>query len=315
DYSKEHGTYRYEANQEYWGPQPRIDILEFIPVSDQVLALENGDIHFARVPADLLERFTDNPLYGMMEQPAFWGYRLRFNMIGLPEFQQKELRQAFAYAVNREELVDKIARGQGISGSMGMLSPDHRWFNPNLPAYEYDPEKAAELMSSLEIPARESYELLVGEDAEVRIGELLKEQLAGAGINITVAPADMKTRDSRIIEGNYELVLVGHGGWGTDPDYLRQRYSEKTEDWLNGTPGYENSAFSKLAEEQAREMNEEKRQKIIMEMQEILAEDVPDIPLYLRVTVNVYRQDIYDGWMHIYDHHEPTHNKLSYLDR
>ncbi|MDY6827495.1 MAG: ABC transporter substrate-binding protein [Bacillota bacterium] len=315
DYSKEHGTYRYTANQKYWGPQPRIDILEFIPVGDEVLALENGDIHFARVPADLLERFTDNPLYEIMEQPAFWGYRLRFNMVGLPEFRQKELRQAFALAINRNELVEKIARGQGIPGSMGMLSPHHRWFNPNLPAYEYDPEKATEILSSLETPARESYELLVGEDAEVRIGELLKEQLVRTGLNLTIAPADLKTRDSRIIEGNYDLALVGHGAWGTDPDYLRQRYSEETKDWLNGTPGYNNSAFSKLAEKQVREMDEEKRREIIMEMQEILAEDVPDIPLYLRATVNVYRRDIYDGWIHIYDHHEPTHNKLSYLER
>ncbi|HPZ65143.1 MAG TPA: ABC transporter substrate-binding protein, partial [Bacillota bacterium] len=80
DYNKEHGTYRYEAFRDFWGPEPAVDVLEFVPVSDPVLALEKGDIHCAGIPVDVLSRFESNPRYTIVQRPGFWGYRLRFNM-------------------------------------------------------------------------------------------------------------------------------------------------------------------------------------------------------------------------------------------
>jgi peptide/nickel transport system substrate-binding protein len=315
DYSKEHGTYRYEAYGEFWGPRVRVDVLEFVPVSDPVLALEKGEIDLASIPADVLHRFKENPAYTVMENPGFWGYRLRFNMQKLPEFQNRDLRRAFAYTINREELVEKIARGEAIPGNPGILSPHHRWYNPQVPQYEHNSEKARELLAGLNANLKPAYELLVGGDREVRIGELLKEQLSQAGIELRVTSVDMKTRDARIAEGNYQLVLVGHGGWGQDPDYLRTRFVGAEGDWFSGTPGYANPEVDRLAQEQLKETNESRRKELIFRLQQLLAEDVPEIPLFLTTGHTVFRHESYDGWMHVFDHHAPTHNKLSYLER
>lgn len=315
DYNKEHGTYRFEANREFWGPRPRVDVLEFIPVSDPILALEKGEIDIAGIPADVLSRFEDKAEFSIMENPAFWGYRLRFNMQKLPEFQCKELRQAFAYAVNRQELVDKNARGEAIPGSMGVLTPHHRWYNPALPPYKHDPQKARELLAGVDVKLKPAYELLVGGDTEVRIGELIKGQFAAVGIELRVTSVDMKARDARIAEGNYELVLVGHGGWGGDPDYLRTRFASAEGSWSSGTPGYNHPEVNRLCQEQLLEIDENKRKKLIFQLQQVLAEEVPEISLYLTTGHNVFRHQNYDGWMHIFDHHAPTHNKLSYLER
>lgn len=315
DYSKEHGTYRYEANQEFWGPRVRVDVLEFIPVSDPVLALEKGEIDLADIPADVLPRFAKDPDFTLLENPGFWGYRLRFNMEKLPEFRKRELRQAFAYAINRQELVDKIARGEAIPGNPGILSPHHRWYNPDVPQYEHNTEKAREMITGLKAGLKPSYELLVGDGREVRIGEILKEQLSKAGIELRVTSVDTKSRDARIAEGNYELVLVGHGGWGQDPDFLRTRFSSAETTWFSGTPGYVNPEVDRLAEEQLRETDENKRKELIYRLQELLAEDVPEIPLFLTTGHTVFRHEKYDGWIHVFDHHAPTHNKLSYLMR
>jgi peptide/nickel transport system substrate-binding protein len=315
DYNKEHGTYRFEAFMDFWGPRGALDVLEFVPVSDAVLALEKGEIDLAGIPADVLSRFKNNPAFTAIENPAFWGYRLRFNMEKLPEFKTKAVRQAFAYAIDRQELVDKIARGEAIPGSMGILSPHHHWYNSDLPSYQRNLEKAKELIVGAGISHKPSYDLLVAGGEEVRIGEVLKEQLAMAGIDIKVTSVDMKTRDARITEGNYELVLVGHGGWGQDPDYLRARFSSAETTWTSGTPGYSNPEVDRLAAEQLKETNEARRKELIFTLQQLLAEDVPEIPLYLTTGHNVFRQDVYDGWVHVFDHHAPTHNKLSYLQR
>ncbi|MEW6244870.1 MAG: ABC transporter substrate-binding protein [Bacillota bacterium] len=315
DYSKEHGSYRYEANREFWGPKVLVDVLEFVPTSDPVLALEKGDIDLAGVPSDVLDRFRKDPSFVLMENPGFWGYRLRFNMQRVEEFKDRQLRRAFAYAINRQDLVDKIARGAGVVGSMGILPPQHRWYNPNLPQYEYDPKKAEELLKGLGPSVKRSYELLVGSGAEVRIGELLKEHLSQVGIELRVVSADTKSRDARIAEGKYEIVLVGHGGWGGDPDYLRTRFSSRVGDWFNGTPGYDNPELTLLLEKQIKETDENKRKELVFRIQHLLAEDVPEIPLYMTTGYTVFRREKYDGWMHVYDHHAPTHNKLSYLER
>ncbi len=146
----------------------------------------------------MLPRFAKDPAFTVMENPGFWGYRLRFNMEKLPEFKKEELRQAFAYAINRQDLVDKIARGAAIPGSMGILSPHRRWYNPHLSPYDHNPEKAMGILAGLATGPRMSYELLVGGDREVRIGEILKEQLDRVGIKLRVVSVNMKARDARM---------------------------------------------------------------------------------------------------------------------
>lgn len=317
DYNKEHGTYRYEAFEDFWGMEPAAKVMEFLPVSDSVLALEKGDIHIADIPVDVLSRFENDPLYTVMKKPGFWGYRLRFNHEKVTDFQVKEVRQAFAYAIDRQDLVDKNARGAAIAGSLGVLPPDHRWFNSDLPQYERDPVKATALLEEAGFSGNTlQYELLVGEGLEVRIGELIKEQLSEVGIDLQIVSVDMKTRDSRIAEGNYQLVLVGHGGWARDPNYLGARFTGGDQgDWSNGTPGYFNPEVEELAGLLRTETDDSTRKELAMQLQAVLAEDVPEISLYLTTGQVVFRNDIYSNWMHVFDHHETTHNILSFVKR
>ena len=51
-----------------------------------------------------------------------------------------------------------------------------------------------------------------------------------------------------------------------------------------------------------------------MELQAVIAEEIPQLPLYNTTGYIVYRPEKYDGWRYMFDHHEVTHNKLSYLE-
>ncbi len=315
DYEKEHGTYRFEAFEQYWGPTPRVDVIEFIPVSDPVLAFEKGEIAIAEIPPDILPRFQDKPDFEILEKPGFWGYRLIFNMEKVPLFKKSSFREALAYAIDRQELVDKAARGAAIPGNPGILSRHHIWYNPAVPEYPYDPGLAAKMLTGLDLAAPLSLRLLLGGDVEVRIGEILKEQLGRAGIELKVESVDLKSRDARISEGQYEMALLGHGGWGGDPDYLRARFASDEAHWVSGTPGYKNPRVEELCRRQIRETNPARRKELIFELQQLLAEDVPEIPLYNTTGYFVYRPEDYDGWMFMFDHHDVTHSKLSFLER
>ncbi|WP_243113801.1 ABC transporter substrate-binding protein [Desulfofundulus salinus] len=332
EYSKEHGTYRFEAFDGFWGPKQRVKVIEFVPVSEEVLAFEKGEIDLAGITPDVLPRFQKDPQYKIVKSPAFWGYRLLFNMKDYPILQHKELRQAIAYAIDAQELIDKVARGAAVPGSAGILPPDHVMYNPGVKQYKPDLQKAGELLAKLgydkldENGIRQnqkgeklSFNLLVS-SGEVRLAEVLKEQLARAGIEIKVQSVDMKTRDARVRENKYELAITGHGGWGNDADYLRERFASYSKGGAlmasaPGTPGYQNEELNALLDKQRLEFNDQKRKELIFKAQEILAEDVPEIPLYYTTGYNVYRPAKYDGWMFMFDHHSLTHSKLSYLER
>lgn len=332
DYSKAQGTYRFEAFEGFWGPRPRIRRIEYIPVSQEILAFEKGEIDMTGVPPDVLYRFRDNPEYKIVKSPAFWGYRLMFNMENQPILKDKRMRRAFLYAVDLKELVEKIARKAAVPGNPGILPPDHVMYNPAVKAYDHNPESARTLLTELgytlkndsdirENDAGESlrFHLICGSQ-EVRMAEIIRERLHDVGIALEVQSMDYKSRDSRVRRFEFEIAILGHGGWGADPDYLKTRFMGRSADGSlspssSGLPGYENPRLNDLFERQHTEIDPVKRKKLIAQIQEILAEELPEIPLFYTTGYTVYRPGKYDGWMFMYDHHSLTHGKLSFLER
>lgn len=312
EYKKEQGAYKFVAFKDYWGPKPKVDVLEFVPVSDPVLAFDKGEIDIVNITPDILSKYEDNKEFQVKQNPAFWGYRLIFNMKKVPEFKSKELRQAIAYAINKQELIDKVGRGAGKIASAGYLPEDHIWYNKDVKKYDFNIDKAKELLKG----KKYSFNLLISNSKpELRISELIKIDLEKIGIDLNIKSIDMKSRDAAVKSGEYEMVLNGHGGWGNDADNLRNIYaSDKDSKKTTGLPGYSNDKINELSQKQLIEMNEENRKNIIFELQKEIAEEVPQIPLYNTTEYTVYRPTKYDGWRYMFNHHSLTHNKLSYLD-
>ncbi|MFW6022826.1 MAG: ABC transporter substrate-binding protein [Halanaerobiaceae bacterium] len=316
DYNKEHGTYRFDVFKDFWGPQQSIKTIKFIPVSEGILAFEKGQIDLTDLSPDLLGRYQNNTEYKIAQKPAFWGYRLILNMEDVDVLKDQSVRQAFAYAVDKKELIEKIERGAAVAGSAGILPPDHVYYNPEVKNYEYNPDMARKLLKENGYDSL-TFDLKVSSRA-VRMAELIKEQLARVGVEIRIISADTKTQDSRINNNDYQLAITGHGGWGGEPDYLIDRFaSEELTGSISssGAVGYNNEQLNSLLIKQKNEFNSNERRKLLYQAQNILAEDVPELPLYYTSGYTVYRPDKYDGWIFMYDHHSLTHSKLSYLER
>jgi len=331
EYNKEHGTYRFVANENFWGPKPVVKAVEFIPVSDSLIAFEQRQIDFTSISPDTLDRFKSDSDIRIVQQPAFWGYQFYFNMKNCPELNDSRIRRAFAYAIDRDELVEKIARGAGKAGKMGILPEDHIWYNPDQPKYDYNPDKARTLLEEAGWTDTDgdgirdnngeklSYVLSLA-SGEVRIGELIKERLSEVGIDVQVKALESKSRDANLKSGDFELAISGFGGWGADADYLRTRYCDtgsQSGSVSSGAAifGYHNDTLNDLGTRELQELNDSKRKEIVYNMQTLLANDVPTIPLYYTTSYDVWRISKYDGWMTRYDHHARTQCILSYLER
>jgi len=330
EYNKEHGTYRFVTNENFWGPETSVKTVEFVPVSDSLVAFEQGEIDFTSISPDTLDRFTSDPDIRIVQQPAFWGYQFYFNMKNCPELNDSKIRQAFAYAIDRDELVEKIARGAGKAGKMGILPEDHVWYNADQPEYSYDPEKAGALLDEAgwtdtdgdgirdKNGEKLSYVLSLS-SGEVRIGELIKERLSEVGIDVQVKSLESKSRDSNLKSGDFELLISGYGGWGTDADYLRTRYCDtsKSGSVSSGASvfGYHNDTLNSFGSQELQELDDDKRKELVYDMQTVLANDIPAIPLYYTTSYDAWHISKYDGWMNMYDHHARTHSILSYMER
>ncbi|MGD9677994.1 MAG: ABC transporter substrate-binding protein [Vulcanibacillus sp.] len=315
-YNKELGSYKFVANETFWGPQQNIDEIHFIPVSDETLAFEQNEIDLATISSDLLSRYEDNNEYKILRQPAFWGYRLIFNLEKVEEFNNKDIRQAVAYAINIDDIIAKVERGAAVPASAGYLPVDHVWYNDDVKQYNYDVEMAKQLLDNSIF----SFELLVGNTTkEVRIAELIKLYLSEIGITVNINSVDPKTRDSAVKEGNYEVVIYGHGGWGFDADSLRTIYASDTyKDAVptsSNIPGYYNEVITELGHEQLYTTDVNHRKDTIYQLQKVISEELPMLPLYNTTAYDIYRPAKYDGWMNMFDHHMITHSRLSYLSR
>ena len=289
EYSKEEARYVYEANQDYFRGVPTVDELTFIKVENQALALETDTTDYASFwgkEIEAVETFRDEWAYGVIDGPSFWVLQTIFNT-QKPPFDDVELRRAVAHVIDRQKIVDQVTQGGAIVASLGILSPFTDWHNPDLPAYEHDPEQARTMLE--EAGATDLSLQLITTAGFAREAELVQADLEAVGIEVEVQTGDYSTIDGLLREGNFDLAINGHGGIA-NPAML------ETPTWPAQT--YDNVAYDELYQQQAATVDEEHRRELVWELQEIVARDLPVLTLYHPKMWTVYDASMLDSWFY-----------------
>lgn len=310
EYNPDKGSYAFEAFNEFWGMKPAAKKLEWIPVSDPVLALERGEISIIAISPNVIERYKNNDKYGLIVEHSFHTYRLIWNQEKVKETQDKNVRKAFAHAINRETLIGKIEKGYGHLSSPGYIEPTNSMYNPKISQYPYSVNKAKELMKDKVINATI---LVSNSPKEIKIAELIKLDLAKIGVNLNVKSVDAKSRDNDVKKGNYEFALLKYGSMGGDADYVRNVYLSTAKNGIQRIQGYTNKELDDLLIKQLREKDSNKRKELLYKIQEIIAEELPMLPLYAEDFIYVYRKEDYSNYRKRYDNPVPIFTKLSFL--
>jgi peptide/nickel transport system substrate-binding protein len=308
-YDKSQGAYSYAANENFFRGAPRIKKLLFVPTGDKVASLERGEVDFTDLPASLLAKYKADPKLKVFSIPAFWVLKLQFNVDREP-FSNVKVRQAVAYALDREELVRRTVPG-GLEGakpaSPGFLPPDSSWHDPEAAKlYLPDMEKASALLREAGIFDRDKdgvaedekgrkmqFTLFTPQDY-TREAEAVKLMLKEAGIACEVKALDIKTLDGIISGGQYDLAINGHGGIGGDPAIVMGFGIARGGILTPGTPG--DPAYRELAQKLLTTPDLEQRKAICRQMQQMYAQVLPCLPLYYPIWHYAYNPTVFDGW-------------------
>jgi peptide/nickel transport system substrate-binding protein len=302
EFSQEEGTYLFEANPYFFLGLPYARRIEFVPTSDDILALSNGDVaafdKFGGVTDEMLEPFRQAP-FAVKEAPGEWGMFLYFNLEKETPLQDVRLRRAIALAVDRQAMVDRVLFGFGGPGNPGFLPPANPFCNSNVVDYPYDPEQARALLAEAGYDGT-PIQLAYSPDwlmASPRVVEIIEAGLDEIGIHLDTVTMDQATIDAAATEGSYELLITGFGGLGGDPDQLRRSFASSSQSsGFSRAVGYRNEEFDALAEAQVSMSDPTERKRALDEMQVILAQDLPALALYYTDRVVAYNAELFDNW-------------------
>ena len=284
------------ANTAYYGVRPYLDKIEFVFYPDYpsvLAAYRRGEIHgISRVPPEYLSEVLAEDNLKLYFAPLS-GYALVFLNLERPIFQEREVRQSLLWATDRQKIIDQILEGRALVAT-GPVMPLTWAYEVDIPQYTYDPAKAEFLLEEAgwsdengdgvreKGELRLQFALLTNDDAtRIKIINELTRQWAEVGVRAVPQTAGVAgvVRDF-LAPQNYDAIFYEWQRLPADPDPYPQWHSTQSLGMGQNFTGYSNERADLIMEEARQTTDSERRGALYRELQRILAEDVPALPLY-----------------------------------
>lgn len=277
-----------DANEDYWGEGPYLDrvILRVIPdATARYLALQNGEVDVIDFPsAEDLELMEEDPDIELIQQAGLNVGYLAMNTDKEP-FDDKRVRKAMNYAVNREAIIE------AVYGSAGQVAknplPPTMWgYNDDIEPYPYDPERAIELLAEAGYPDGFTTDVWAMPVARPynpnarRIAEIIEQDFAAVGVESEIVSYDWGTYLDRVDAGDHQTGMLGWTGDNGDPDnFLFVLLSIPAANAGGNIAFWRNEEFNDLIVEAKQTFDQDRRAELYMQAQEIFHEEAPWVTL------------------------------------
>jgi peptide/nickel transport system substrate-binding protein len=263
----------------------------------RALELRKGsaDVEMSSLSPDMIPVLAKRPELQVSEEPGTNFAYLGMNLED-PTLSHQEVRKALACATDRESLVKYLLHGQARLAS-GILPPNHWAYEGEVKKYGYEPAEAERLLDEAGYRRgadgkRMRLTLKVSTQEQARLlGAALQDQWEKVGVDLEVRPLETATLFSDLTKGNFQLSYSIWIGANNDPDVFDLVFSSKRTPPNGANRGhYRNARVDALIAAIRAEMDREKRTGLCSELQKIVAEDLPYIPLWYVDVVSVHRR-------------------------
>ncbi|MBB6453529.1 peptide/nickel transport system substrate-binding protein [Salirhabdus euzebyi] len=266
---------------------PKLDQVIFQVIPDnaaRLIALRSGDIDImdGLNPDDAAGVESDENLDLYTRAANNFGY-LGMNVSKAP-LDNKLVRQAINHAVNREAIAEALYAGYAIPAT-NPLPPGYLGYNDELEGYEYDPDRAKELLAEagyeggLEIdlwtmPVARPYM----PDPET-VAEIIQNDLAQVGITANIVREEWAPYLEKTANGEQELFMLGWSGTNGDPDYFLGSLLHGDSIGGGNRSFYSNDQVNELLDQAKVSIDQEERAELYKEAQRLILEDSPMVTL------------------------------------
>ncbi len=274
-----------KANPHYWQTgKPYLDSVEFLYVdsdNQRVLQIEGGQVNIIDTvpPANVASLKTNASV--VLEQFPAWEVDLLVLNEKLPQFADRHVRRAITYAINRPALVHAANFGTGEPGG-SFFPPSLQYYSKATPVLAYSLTKAKAELAQSKYPKGFSTKLLVdsGNQKFVTYAQIIKSQLAPLGIDVTITGLDHSAFESTFQKFDYEMFIDYAINDISDPDEMASfELDFKDGGSSSYWSSYDNPAVIALVHKAEAEFNTAKRAALYAQIQSIVAEDAPFVPL------------------------------------
>lgn len=314
-----------QANRAYWLGPPKIDQIIFqnyATADDLAAALKAGDVDvITDVPPRLIASLKSDSQVQVLTGPQIHLRSLLLNVstktesTGHPALRDQRVRLAIAQAIDKQQLLDVALLGRAMPG-LSVLPPVlGKWFNTELKDTAFDLSAAAQTLENAgykdtnadgvrEMPGgsqKLTLRLFVSSDSPTTNQEagMIANWLRQVGIQVsvkTLAPAALAATCCPAFD--YDLALADQDS-GADPGYLLGALTtSEIDSGLNQT-GYSNPTYDALYTQQANTLDQESRRALVWQLQQIVMDERPCIPLYYDLAVQAFRKDRFRNWLFV----------------
>lgn len=284
---------RLLRRDDYWRSKPFLEEIVFRVIGDDATAwnaMRRGELDAMKISTDRwLEAKRSPAIKELMDFHVF--YELEYSFIAWnnrhPALRDARVRNAMSMAFDRRSIISSIYQGTARIVT-GPFTPDQPYYNPRVPAIEYDLERAAALLEEAGWSDTDgdgvrdkagkplSIELFLsaGSTFSQQSGQILQEALRQIGVDMKLSPLDRATFFSRIIQGDFEAALLS---WGIDidPDQFTVFHSSQFPPAGQNFVHYSNPVVDQLILAGRIERDPGARVEIYQRLHEVLAEDQP----------------------------------------
>jgi peptide/nickel transport system substrate-binding protein len=293
-----------ERNPDYFRTAPLIEKVRFRIVPDAVVrALElrkgTGDLESSSLPADMVAVLRKDPALSVTEDSGTEYAYVAINFDD-PALAHREVRQALAFATDRETIIRYLLRGQARLAD-SLLPPNSWAYEPNVAHYPYDPARAELLLDAAGFPRRPELggmrlHLVLKtstEESTRLLGAALQEQWRRVGVDLELRSLELATLLSDVNRGNFQLYTLQWVGGNNDPDIFEYVFSSRRMPPDGANRGhYRNARVDALLDQARVEPDQEKRRQLFAGVQRIVAEDLPYLSLWYTDNICVHRRRV-----------------------
>jgi len=299
-----------------------------------ILALKKGDIdmYWWDIQPGYLEDLKKESDIKIFLNKKSALYYMGFNVRKEP-FNDKALRQSVAIVIDKDFILTRVLQNYGTPMNSIVPSGNVFWHNPHVKKYGEGLTPEGHIREAFNLLKRAGYTWDVEPvDAKGNIvepagfkmpsgkpmkkfviltppadydpkrafaGVMIQEWLRKLGMPVSARPMSFNSL-LETVKGkrNFDTFILGYGKLNLDPDYLRPFFHsgyDKPRGW--NMSGYSNPVYDELAQKQKSIVDSSQRKKVIWEMQEILMEDVPYIPLYNPHILEAVSTKNFKGWV------------------